>query len=108
MVTVDFFLTKWSTVFLTEYIAALQLDPFLKPNWRPDVFKNGANFTSRTCSNNFEMMGVREIPRYPSTVIIDFPAFGIGTSVPIPKARGTYSVRIIQLNNDLSIEERIG
>jgi len=32
IVTVDFLFTKWSTVFLTEYIAALQLAPALKPN----------------------------------------------------------------------------
>src|SRR6266568_8816473 len=62
----------------------------------------------RHCSKIFEITGVSEIPLYPSTPLRDLPAFGIGTKVLIPKALGTYSVRIIQLNNFVITEYKIG
>jgi len=54
------------------------------------------------------MTGVREIPLYPSTVESDFPTFGMGTRVLTPKALGTTSSKIMQLNNFVKMDNKIG
>jgi len=107
-VTVDFFFTKKSTVLRTEKIAELQPVPFLKPNCRSEVLRYGEKINRIHFSKTLEMTGVREIPLYPSTVESDFPAFGMGTRVLTPKALGTTSSKIMQLNNFVKMDNKIG
>jgi len=106
--TVDFLETKKSTVFRTEKIAEVHPVPFLKPNCLSDVLRYGEKINIKHFSNTLEITGVREMPLYPSTVARDLPAFGTGTKVLIPKAPGTTSSKIKQLNNFVNKDAKMG
>jgi len=80
MLTVLLPLVGRSTIFLTEYIAVLQPEFFLKPICASQLTNEAPNLSKMQCSNTLDRIGLIVIP-LKSSQLIDFvlQSFNLGT-----------------------------